>query len=158
MSDPFEQDPYGGETPPPTPAPPAPADHNPNAIRCQQCRQDLTGSMLGGNCPHCGAAIVADHYPAQRSSGMAVASMVLGIISVVFAPGGICCGCLTGLGGIAAALAVIFYFPAASAARDGRAPESSRKMALAGLICGIIGLVLTLAYIVMMVVIVIMNP
>lgn len=157
MSDPFEQDPYGGETPPP-PAPPAPADHNPNAIRCQQCRQDLTGSMLGGSCPHCGAAIVADHYPAQRSSGMAVASMVLGIISVVFAPGGMCCVCMTGLGGIAGLLAVIFYFPAVAAVREGKAPEGSRKMAMAGLICGIIGLVLTLAFVLFVVIYAATNP
>ncbi len=157
MPDPYEQDPYGSDAPPPPPPAPAPAPVHHDTIRCQQCGNDLTGQMLGGNCPHCGAAIVADHYPAQRSSGMAVASMVLGIISVVFAPGGMCCVCLTGLGGITGLLAVAFYFPAVSAVRAGKAPEGSRKMALAGLICGIIGLVLTLVFVVFFA-LVVSNP
>lgn len=69
-------------------------------------------------------------------SGFSIASMILGISSIV------CCYPFA-LGIITGPLAVIFYFVARKAHREGRGGQG---MSLAGLICGICGILLTIAY------------
>ncbi|MEM9415281.1 MAG: DUF4190 domain-containing protein [Planctomycetota bacterium] len=140
-------------TPPPT-SPPAPQD----TVLCQSCGANLSGATLGGHCPTCGAPIVASGYPTSQSNGMALTSMILGIIGVVAAPGGFCCVCSAGVGLVCGILGLIFYFPAVSAIEAGNAPEKSRGMAKTGLICGIIAIGLSLLYAVVITIMVITSP
>tara|TARA_R110002111_G_scaffold244368_1_gene306468 strand:+ start:337 stop:678 length:342 start_codon:yes stop_codon:yes gene_type:complete len=72
----------------------------------------------------------------NQTSGKAIASMVLGIISIVTCMGyGI-------IGMPCAILAIIFAKKARLAIRAGTAPPSSQGMASAGRVCGWIGVVL----------------
>ena len=68
-----------------------------------------------------------------QSSGKAIASMVLGIVSIITCIGyGI-------IGMPCAILAIIFAQKARLAVQDGTAPASSLGMATAGKVCGRIG-------------------
>ncbi|XAL98789.1 hypothetical protein OT109_14515 [Phycisphaeraceae bacterium D3-23] len=124
--------------PPPFQPPPAPMMHGtqPGNVRCQSCQADLTGATLGGHCPHCGAPIVAFGGQAGQSSGKAVTSLVLGIISI---PMCLCCGLF---GVIMGPLAIYFGNQAKQDIAAGTASPGSAGMAKAGLICGIVGTVL----------------
>lgn len=84
----------------------------------------------------------------NKPSGMAIASMVLGICSIVF-----CAGVITGL--ICAILAIVFASKAAKQAPGGDLGPS-RGFIKAGKICGIIGLVLSILFIVIWVLYVIL--
>lgn len=154
LSEPVETPQPPADSAPPQPHYAAPTD----GMQCLNCGAGLAGATLGGHCPHCGAPIVSTNYSSTQSSGMAAASMILGIVGVVTAPGGFCCICATGIGAICGLLGVIFYFPAISAINSGRAPERSRNMAKAGLICGIIALSLTFLYFVFVAIMLITSP
>lgn len=110
-------------------------------VPCSSCGFDLRGIVVGGVCPECGTPIVQVGNPAQ-SSGKAIASMVLGIVSVL--------GCLFyGLPGIVCGiLALVYHRKAMVAIQLGDAPINSVGMARSGRICGIIGLVLGVLYVV----------
>ncbi|MCA9303569.1 MAG: DUF4190 domain-containing protein [Phycisphaerales bacterium] len=85
----------------------------------------------------------------QQTSGKAIASMVLGICSIItcwaYGIPGIICGIL----------AIVFAKHAFQRINDGLAPETSAGMAKAGKICGWVGLCLSIAYLLFIVVYVI---
>lgn len=85
----------------------------------------------------------------QQTSGKAIASMVLGICSIItcwaYGVPGIVCGIL----------AIVFAKHAAERIASGLAPESSAGMAKAGKICGWVGLSLSVVYLLFIVVYVI---
>ena len=80
-------------------------------------------------------------YP-PRTSGMAIASMVLGITSIV----ALTCCCGTGF--IPSVLAVVFGHVALYQIRRAPGRLEGSSMAIAGLVCGYIGLVMNLAAII----------
>jgi len=133
---PYELDDAAHDAPYPSPTPaPMPPVYGPppGELRCQQCQADLTGATLGGHCPQCGAPIVASGYQSGQSSGKAVASLVLGVISI---PTCLCCGLL---GVVLGPLAIVFAKMAQNDIERGIASTGSAGMANAGLICGIVG-------------------
>ena len=80
-------------------------------------------------------------YPMPgQSTGMAVAAMVLGIVSIptccIYGVPSLVCGIL----------AVVFAGKAVQAIREGTMPRSAEGMARAGKICGIVGIVLSVVY------------
>jgi hypothetical protein len=77
----------------------------------------------------------ADHVPSGGRSGLAVASMVLGI-----------CGIAMCFLGVASLLAVIFGFVALSRIKRTRPLISGRGMALAGVWLGVVGLLTGIAF------------
>jgi len=112
-------------------------------VRCRQCGYNLTGVVIGSNCPECGTS-TASAFGAigQPTSGFAIASLVLGIVSIpgscFYAVPGIVCGIL----------AIIFSTFAKKQADAGGFSENTRGLAKAGMICGIIGLSITGVFIV----------
>jgi hypothetical protein len=78
-------------------------------------------------------------------SGMAVASLVLGIVSIPT------CVCLAVPSLICGPLAIIFYVIAKKQIDSGAYSKQSGGMALAGLICGIIGTLLGLSWVIVMI-------
>jgi len=103
-----------------------------SGIHCQSCGYDLVGVAIGQKCPECGSEIMQFAVKTQ-SSGKAIASMVLGIVSIITCMGyGI-------IGMPCAILAIIFAKKARLAVQDGTAPASSLGMATAGKVCGWIG-------------------
>ena len=75
-----------------------------------------------------------------RTSGMAIASMVLGIAGIIVLS---CCCCGTGF--IPSVLAVVFGHVALYQIRRAGGRLEGTSMAIAGLVCGYIGLVMNLA-------------
>ena len=126
--------------------PPPPLQNRSAHVHCRQCGYDLTGVAIGGNCPECGdpvtPAFLGQSAPA---SGKAIASMVLGIVSIVmcmfYGIPAIICG----------VLAIIFNRLAQTQIRQGTVSPGSIGMAKAGLITGIIGLALGLIFILIIV-------
>ena len=122
------------------------------SVFCVQCGYNLTGVAIGSTCPECGRTVAPSfHGQMLPTSGKAVASMVLGICSIV--------GCMFyGVPALVCGpLAIIFAKQANGQVRRGEAGESSRGMALAGLICGIIGLCLALLFGGFIIVMIILN-
>ena len=72
-------------------------------------------------------------YP-PRTSGMAIASMVLGITAVVSPPFSCLCCCVPGV--VLAVLAIVFGHTARGQIRSSQGMLSGNGMALAGLVCG----------------------
>lgn len=102
------------------------------SITCRSCGYDLRGVALGSRCPECGTPVV-QAGAAAMSSGKAVASLVLGIVSIVSCM-------LYGLPSIVCGpLAIYFSKKARVEIQTGHAPLTSEGMARAGRICGIIG-------------------
>ncbi|MEM7626663.1 MAG: DUF4190 domain-containing protein [Planctomycetota bacterium] len=117
-------------------SPRAGAGLQPQAIMCPNCYQNLTGATIGSACPECGLVVgagVAGSLANRPTSGYAVASLVLGIVSIV--------GCM--LYGIPALicgpLAIIFARQAKKQVLRNEVSASSQSMATAGLVCGLIG-------------------
>ncbi len=82
----------------------------------------------------------------QQTSGRAIASMVLGICSILFCWAYLIPGLVCGI------LAVMFSKKAMAGIADGSAPEASAGMAKTGKICGWIGISLSAAYILFIIV------
>ncbi len=121
-----------------------PVDHqiSPTSVFCIQCGYNLTGVAIGSTCPECGRRVAPSfHGQVLPSSGKAVASMVLGICSIV--------GCLFyGIPAITCGpLAIIFAVLAKGQIQRGEVSGASKGMAIAGMICGIIGTCLALLFI-----------
>lgn len=124
----------------------------PTSVFCVQCGYNLTGVSIGSTCPECGRTVAPSfHGQLQPTSGKAVASMVLGICSIV--------GCFFyGIPSlICGPLAIIFAILAKKQIARGEAGSSSAGMATAGLICGIIGMALVALFIAFIVVMVILE-
>lgn len=112
------------------------------SVACITCGYNLTGVAIGGVCPECGSSVDASLVHGEPpSNGMAITSMVLGIISLV----GTCC-CPAGLVGI---VGLVFGIVAMNQIGSGHYSSGSRGMAIAGVICssiatllGVVGTVL----------------
>jgi ribosomal protein S27AE len=119
-----------------------------SSVRCSRCGYNLTGVSLGGTCPECGASVSASFHQNQApASGKAITAMVLGISSLPLFFGGVCGG--VGVGGLvalpAAVLAIGFWYAARKDIQRRTVSASSNGMAIAGLVCGSIGGVLSLS-------------
>lgn len=101
--------------------------------RCQACGYELSGTPVGGVCPECGAG-VRNYVGPQDGSGLAIASLVLGILSLVTGFVGVLLG----------AVAVVLAHKVRIAVQEGRSPESSLSMANAGRILGWVGVAIGL--------------
>lgn len=100
--------------------------------------------MIGGACPECGT-LVAPTYGALPNSGMAIASMVLGITSIPV------CFCFGVLSIVLGFVGIGLYFGAKHQMATGAYGTQSNGMAIAGLICSIVGVLLGGVFLVMMV-------
>lgn len=111
------------------------APHARAGTACLSCGYNLVGVRIGDHCPECGTE-VNQFGPRQQTQGRAIASMVLGIVSLVtcFAYGVVGMPC--------AILAIVYAKKARLAVQAGTAPVSSLGMATAGRVCGWIGVVL----------------
>lgn len=109
------------------------------SVPCTQCGYNLTGIAVGGKCPECGAMVDASLYASGSApvNGMAVTSMVLGIVSLV----GLCC-----CGGVLGVLGLIFGGVALNQINDGNYSSASRGMAIAGLICSGVSIALSILW------------
>ena len=103
------------------------------AFPCAFCGYNLSGVKLGGKCPECGNVVNFVANRPYQSNGAAVASLVLGIVSVV--------GCVAYgvLSIVCGPLAIYFAGKATKNIQRGQAVPSTRGMATGGRICGIIG-------------------
>ncbi len=132
--------PTGPPAPSAPPAPPRPRAVQSTAIVCTACGYNLTGVAIGGTCPECGSTVdpslSATHRP---TSGLAIASMVLGICSVVTTP--LVCVCVGPIFGIPCGIAgMICWHLARKPIREGRVSPGSRGIHVAGLITNLVGL------------------
>jgi len=128
----------GGASAPRHAATPGPSGLSVSEVQCPNCGYNLTGATIGMTCPECGMIVGAGllHAGGKATSGKAIASMVLGILSIV--------GCMTY--GVASLLlgplAILFSRLAVRQIKRGEVGGSSSGMATAGLVCGIIGSVI----------------
>jgi hypothetical protein len=115
----------------------------PTSVYCVQCGYNLTGVAIGSTCPECGRTVAPSfHGQMLPTSGKAIASLVLGICSipacVLYGIPAVICG----------GLAIFFAQKTKGQVESGQAGISSKNMATAGLVCGIIGLCLGLVYVI----------
>lgn len=118
----------------------APQDPIPTDLVCQKCGYNLTGVTLGGLCPGCGAP-AADSFTPQElpTNKFANTALILGVISLTT------CAFAGIVGGPAGICAVVFGILARVQISEGAYAPKSRSHATAGIICGIIGVVLNAA-------------
>ncbi len=148
-SNPDDLQPAPAQDPESTPAP-TPAAQTTHAggsvtattVYCIQCGYNLTGVAIGSHCPECGRLVVPSfHSPTLPTSGKAVASMVLGICSIAmcmfYGLPALICG----------PLAIAFSIMAKKQVERGEAGGASTGLATAGMVCGIVGLLLALLFI-----------
>ncbi len=103
-------------------------------FRCASCEYPIRGVAVDSLCPECGTPIQHSiQRRGQPASGYAITSLVLGIVSIM--------GCMFyGLPSIICGpLAIYFGITAKKQIARGERNTSSRGMAQAGIICGIIG-------------------
>ncbi|MCZ6815610.1 MAG: DUF4190 domain-containing protein [Planctomycetota bacterium] len=107
---------------------------------CRFCGYNLTGTLMGGVCPECGRP-VADTirtFAEAKTSGKAIASLVLGIISLTT-------GCL-----LLGPLAIYYAKKSEAETAAGTVSRSSKGIAKAGFVLGVISTVLMLGYVVLL--------
>jgi hypothetical protein len=99
----------------------------------------------------------APAYPSapQPASGMAIGALVVGIISIVIALPGCCCTPIWLLSGMLGLVGVILGYLGMQECNRGE--KSGKGMAMAGLICGGIGLAISLLFFVLMMLGVVAN-
>lgn len=106
---------------------------------CAHCDYPLRGLTAGALCPECGTPVLESLRATPerlRTSGLAITSMVLGIISVA--------GCIVyGLPSIFCGPgAIVFWWLAKREINEMKVGGASKGIALAGLITGILGTLL----------------
>ena len=72
--------------PSPRPQAPSPSRVKPTGFSCTACGYNLSGTTIGGICPECGVLVEHSLRKATatpRTSGHAITSLVLGILSLV---------------------------------------------------------------------------
>ncbi|MFI4862051.1 MAG: DUF4190 domain-containing protein [Phycisphaerales bacterium JB063] len=139
--------------PPLPPQPRGPGGYNePYVFYCVGCNQPLTDAALGGACPHCGKPTdesIKYHTASPsggRTPGSAIASLVLGITSIVTCT-------LYGLPAIVCGiLALYFASRAKRLIRSGEFGDQGKGMIVAGQVCGWVGLAFGLIYTVLIIV------
>ena len=146
IAQPFEPPP-GAQTPPTAP-PPIPAVRT--GTRCIRCGYDLRGRTVDQVCPECGTP-VHESYGLHRTSGMAIASMVLGILAIVMC---FFYGIPSLIFGV---LALVFARKAEAQIDAKQASTASLGMVKAGRICGWIGIGLGMVWVAFVFVIVLAN-
>jgi len=118
---------------------PGPAPPTEPVARCAVCGYDLRGLSVDKRCPECGTPIWNSYGP-QRTSGLAIASMVLGIVSIpicaFYGLPSLVCGIL----------AVVFANRAEAQILAQQASPSSLGMIKAGRICGWVGIALSVVF------------
>jgi hypothetical protein len=126
-----QQNQYNPHPPAPTQGPIASTQ-----VLCPQCGYNLTGASIGGKCPECGRQIDYSAM-AQRgpSTGLAIASLVLGIIALVSSP-------IIFISIIFVLIGVGLGIGALVKIKNGTG--GGKGMALTGLVCSVLGLVLTI--------------
>ena len=104
-----------------------------SSVKCTSCGYNLTGVAIGGACPECGTAVDESIRPnaVTMASGFAVTSLILGIISMAV------CGLL-------GPFAIIVGCLGLKDANDDRYSASTRGMAIAGIVLGVISTTITL--------------
>jgi DNA-directed RNA polymerase subunit RPC12/RpoP len=107
---------------------------------CGKCGYDFRGLRVDSRCPECGTPIVHSFAKEKPTSGFAVTALVLGIISVVSCFAAALPGLLLG------PLAIVFGVLAVNQKKAGRAGAATGGLALAGLICGGIGSLLSYGF------------
>ncbi|MEM9415282.1 MAG: DUF4190 domain-containing protein [Planctomycetota bacterium] len=120
MSDPFHLD------EPTQPTADARVNIQHAGFNCMTCGYDLTGAVIGGACPECGSHINPKLMSSAPTNGMAITSLVMGILSFVVFPVPF------------APMGVIFGHIAKNQIRSGRYSQASSGLATAGLICSYI--------------------
>ena len=123
-----------GSSPPPR----RPSQRVTRQFVCVGCGYNIRGQAIDDLCPECGTPVMHSMGQPAPTSGWAVASLVLGILSVI--------GCLAyGIPGIIMGpLAIWFGVKAKRLAREGQAGGSTMGLATAGFVCGIVGTLLSL--------------
>lgn len=127
-------------TPATTPAPRGPVDGGTPSyvsLACTTCGYNLTGVSIGGNCPECGVSVQSslEANMTQQTNAFAVTSLVLGIVSFT----GFCCCPVAALGILGLIFGGIGLHQCNNADRFSK---GSRSMAIAGLICSGVSLLL----------------
>jgi len=105
-------------------------------FHCAHCGQNLIGIAVGNPCPACDSLFLVNN-PANERCGKAVASLTLGILSVLSAVA-------IGLGIVLGLFALIYARKARKQAEKGLAPLLSFNIARTGKILGWIGIILNL--------------
>tara|TARA_R110000782_G_scaffold57258_13_gene119677 strand:+ start:3024 stop:3530 length:507 start_codon:yes stop_codon:yes gene_type:complete len=127
----------------PTPPEPMPEPGPPKHYACSNCDYNLVGVRIGDPCPECGKLFLLSEASQQRV-GAAVASLVLGMMSILtcmfYGIPGLICGIV----------ALVYAKKAREAVRLGRAPAFSLDFAKAGKICGWVGICLSALFFVLM--------
>ncbi|MEM1423341.1 MAG: DUF4190 domain-containing protein [Planctomycetota bacterium] len=121
-------------------------------FRCVGCGYVLRGLRVDQNCPECGLPVAASMRAGgggRPTSGMAIASMVCGIVGI---PG----LCFYGFGIVLGVLAVVFGEIANRQIKRGEVSAASKGFATAGRICGWISIAVGLAVIGVIVFVVVM--
>jgi hypothetical protein len=122
--------------PPPGMSPSGNLGPVPPETRCIRCGYILYGMNTQQRCPECGTPVWASYTP-DKTSGYAIASLVLGIISIwacmAYGVPGLVCGIL----------AVVFARMAENQIDRGQASPASFRLIRPGRICGWIGIILS---------------
>lgn len=110
-------------------------------VQCSVCGYNLTGVAIGSNCPECGSSVDTSLYATSTGPpmGKAITALVLGICSIPTC----CCPPVSGILGV---IGLIFGILALNEIPQG-SPGGARGMAMAGLICSIIGVGITVVFV-----------
>ncbi len=105
---------------------------------CRFCGYNLTGAVIGGACPECGGAVTdtVKVIREAKTSGKAIAALVLGIISLTT-------GCV-----FVGPVAMYYAQKADVEIAAGTAGPSSKGLAKAGFILGLISTLFIVGYVV----------
>lgn len=111
-------------------------------VHCAVCGYNLTGVTIGSNCPECGSSVNLSLHAASAAppAGKAITALVLGICSIPM----FCC---VFIGPVLGVLGLIFGILALKELPEGPAARSARGMAIAGLVCSGVGIVISVGYV-----------